>query len=153
MASTTSVKTRPGRIRAISQRTNAIVSTVAGIPAVTLSNAFTLLPGGQLLAPVGNGDGAASFLGQAVTANYLDRPLPYSHQYSFDIQRELPHGVLVEGATSGNQSRKLPINSPLQLCAGRSTGPPHPAGAIDHGLLQPAGAEPDGGTRFRITPR
>src|SRR5439155_13944958 len=82
-------------------------------PAVTLANAFTLLPGGRLLSAVGSGDGPASFLGQAVTVNYLDRPLPYSHQYSFDIQRELGGSVLVEVGYVGNQTRKLPINAGL----------------------------------------
>src|SRR6185295_10746490 len=67
-------------------------------------------PNGRLLSAVGNGEGAASFLGQNVAANYLDRPLPFSHQYSFDIQRELPHGFLVEAGYVGNQTRKLPLN-------------------------------------------
>ena len=36
---------------------------VALIPAVNVINAFSLLPGGQLLPAVGNSQGAASFLG------------------------------------------------------------------------------------------
>src|SRR5690606_29326132 len=77
--------------------------------AVTTNNAFVLQPGGQLLAPVGNSLGAASFLGQDLAINWLNRPLPYSHQYSFDIQHELPGNMLMEVAYVGNQSRKLPL--------------------------------------------
>ncbi len=100
-----------GTNQGYSQRTNAVVSVDNLTPAVTLNNAFALQPGGQLLAPVGNSQGAASFLGQAMTANYLDRPLPYSHQYSFDIQRELPGNIVIEAAYVGNQSKKLPLNT------------------------------------------
>jgi hypothetical protein len=99
-----------GSNQGFSQRTNAVVSTDGLTPAVNLSNAFALQPGGQLLAPIGNSQGAASFLGQAIGVNWLNRPLPYSHQYSFDIQRELPGNLLVEVGYIGNQTRKLPIN-------------------------------------------
>ena len=54
-----------GTNQGYSQRTNAVVSLDNLTPAVTLDNAFALQPGGQLLAPVGNSQGAASFLGQA----------------------------------------------------------------------------------------
>jgi hypothetical protein len=98
-----------GSNQGFSQRTNGIISTNALTPAVDVTNAFALLPGGRLLDAVGAGEGAASFLGQGVTVNWLDRPLPYSHQYSFDIQRELPKGLLVEVGYVGNLSRKLPV--------------------------------------------
>jgi hypothetical protein len=101
-----------GSNQGYSQRTNAVVSTDGGLtPAVNLTNAFALQPGGQLLAAVGNSQGAASFLGQSVTVNWLNRPMPYSHQYSFDIQRELPGNILVEAGYIGNQTRKLPLNN------------------------------------------
>jgi hypothetical protein len=97
-----------GSNQGFSNTTNAVLSTDGLRPAVTLTNAFALLPGGQLLPPVGSSQGAASFLGQSVTTNYFDRPLPYSMQYSFDIQREIK-GVLIEVGYSGNQTRKLPV--------------------------------------------
>jgi hypothetical protein len=99
-----------GSNQGYSQRTNAVVTLDSLTPAVTLNNAFALQPGGQLLAAVGNSGGAGSFLGQSVAANWLNRPLPYSHQYSFDIQREFPAGIVVEAAYVGNITRKLPIN-------------------------------------------
>lgn len=95
-----------------SQRTNAIVSTDNNLtPAVNLTNAFANLPGGQLLTPVGSSRGDASFLGQSINVNYFDRPLPYTHQFSFDIQRELPGNMLAEIGYVGNITKKLPVNA------------------------------------------
>ncbi|MBI3209459.1 MAG: TonB-dependent receptor [Candidatus Solibacter usitatus] len=114
-----------------SQRSTATVSTDGLTPAVNLANAFALLPGGQLLSAIGNSQGASSFLGQALTANYLDRVLPYSHQYSFDIQRELPGSILVEAAYVGNQTRKLPLNAGLNYIPAAELGRRTAAGVID----------------------
>ncbi|NWF84378.1 MAG: TonB-dependent receptor [Bryobacteraceae bacterium] len=115
-----------------SQRTNAVVSVDNNLtPAVTTANAFALQPGGQLLAAVGNSEGAASFLGQALTANYQNRPLPYSHQYSFDIQRELPAGILVEAGYVGNLTRKLPMTASANFVPISELGRRTPAGVID----------------------
>lgn len=102
-----------GSNQGFSNTTNAITSLDGLTPAVSLQNAFALLPGGQLLAPLGNSQGATSFLGQNVTTNWFNRPLPYSQQYSFDIQHELKGGLLAEVGYSGNQTKKLPINATL----------------------------------------
>lgn len=102
-----------GPNQGFSNTTNAITTIDGLTPAVSLQNAFALLPGGQLLAPVGSSQGPASFLGQSVTTNWFNRPLPYSQQYSFDIQHELKGGLLAEVGYSGNQSRKLPIGTTL----------------------------------------
>lgn len=120
-----------GTNQGYSQRTNAITTVDNLRPAVTLQNAFSLLPGGQLLDAVGNANGPASFLGQNVTANWLDRPLPYSHQYSFDIQRELPGGVLIEAGYVGNLTRKLPINTRGNYVPADQLGRRTATGAID----------------------
>ena len=120
-----------GTNQGYSQRTNATTTLDTLKPAVTLENAFALLPGGQLLGAVGNANGAASFLGQAITANWLDRPLPYSHQYSFDIQRELGGGILIEAGYVGNLSRKLPINTLGNYVPTSELGRRTAAGTID----------------------
>jgi len=120
-----------GSNQGYSQTTNATVSTDNLIPAVNLSNAFSLQPGGQLLAAVGNSQGAGSFLGQSVNYNYQNRPLPYSHQYSFDIQRELPMNILVEAAYVGNQTRKLPVGANLNYLPVTELGRRTSAGVID----------------------
>ncbi|MCC7343223.1 MAG: TonB-dependent receptor [Bryobacterales bacterium] len=94
-----------------SQRSSAITSTDGKLtPAVSLENPFSNLPNGRLLQPIGASAGAASFLGQSITVNYLNRPLPYSQQYSFDIQYELPGNILAEIGYNGNQTRKIPVS-------------------------------------------
>ena len=100
-----------GSTNGFSRRSNAVVTVDNLTPAVTLNNPFALLPGGRLLAPIGSSLGAASFLGESLGVNWLNRPLPYSHQYSFNIQRELPGDMLVEAAYVGNLSRKLPLGA------------------------------------------
>ena len=95
-----------------SQRTNAVVSTDGNLrPAVNLTNPFANQPGGRLLEPVGASMGPSSFLGQSFAVNYFNRPLPYSHQFSFDVQRELPGNLLAEIGYVGNMTRRLPVNA------------------------------------------
>jgi hypothetical protein len=116
-----------------SQRTDAIVSTDGGLrPAVNLVNPFSNLPNGQLLQPVGSSLGSSSFLGQAIPVNYFDRPLPHSHQFSFDIQRELPGNMLAEVGYVANISRGLPIGTNLNYIAADQLGRRTAAGAIDN---------------------
>jgi len=122
-----------GSNQGFSQRTNAIVSLDGLTPAVNLANAFAVQPGGQLLAAVGSSQGVASFLGQSLTVNWLDRPLPYSHQYSFDIQRELPGRILVETGYVGNQTRKLPTSANANYVPVSELSRRTPSGAIDTG--------------------
>ncbi|HUQ93673.1 MAG TPA: hypothetical protein VM120_18485 [Bryobacteraceae bacterium] len=76
-------------------------------PRVTLSNPFPE----PLLRPVGNSLGLATDLGLSVSAQYIDRKYPYSHQFSFGFQRELPGRWVVESSYSGNMTRRLPVNA------------------------------------------
>ena len=122
-----------GSNQGYSQSTGAIVSTDNNLtPAVNLSNAFALQPGGQLLPAVGNTGGGGSFLGQGLAVNYLNRPLPYSHQYSFDIQHDFK-GVLIEAAYVGNQTRKLPIGVNANFVPTSELNRRTATGAIDSG--------------------
>jgi hypothetical protein len=59
--------------------------------------------------------GMATNLGQAVSAQFLERPLPYSHQFSVGVQRELPGGWLVDASYVGNINRKLPVSLNLNF--------------------------------------
>ena len=120
-----------GSNQGYSQATNAVTTVDNLTPAVNLANAFALQPGGQLLAAIGNSQGTSSFLGQAVTVNYQNRPLPFSHQYSLDIQRELPMNILVEAAYVGNQTRKLPLNAGVNYLPVSELGRRTAAGVID----------------------
>ena len=101
-----------GSAGGFSRPTPLIATTDGGLtPAVSLSDPFptSLYPNG-LLKPVGNSLGLATDLGQPVTAQFLDRPLPYSQQFSVGIQRELPGGWLVDASYVGNITRKLPVS-------------------------------------------
>jgi hypothetical protein len=90
-----------------SRPTPLIASNDGGLtPRVNLTNPF---PEG-LLQPIGNTRGPATNLGLDATFPYRDRVLPYSHQYSFGFQYELPWGVVADVSYVGNQTRKLPLN-------------------------------------------
>ncbi len=98
-----------------SQPTTLISSTDGSIhPAVSLSDPFpgSLFPGG-LLKPIGSSLGLATNLGQSVTAQYLDRPLPRSNQFSFGFQRELRWGFLADASYVGNITHELPVSLSL----------------------------------------
>ncbi len=121
-----------GSSQGFSRRTTAVTSTDGNLtPAVSIDNAFANLPGGRLLSPIGSSLGAASFLGEGITANNLNRSLPYSHQFSFDIERELPFGMLGEVAYVGNLTRKLPLSSAVNVLPASELGRRTAAGAID----------------------
>lgn len=99
-----------GSTSGFSRTTTAIVSNdnnLTPIAGLSLTNAFIGYANSRLLDPIGSSQGASSFLGESVTSYLRNRPLPYSHQYSFDIQRELPGNILFEIGYAGNTSRKL----------------------------------------------
>ncbi|MCS7026392.1 MAG: TonB-dependent receptor [Bryobacteraceae bacterium] len=100
-----------------SQPTVLIASTDNGLtPAVRLSNPFprSLFPNG-LLQPIGNSLGLATNLGLGVSAQFLDRPLPYSQQFSFGVQRALPQQWIMDVSYVGNLTSKLPVALPLNF--------------------------------------
>ena len=99
-----------------SRRTTLIATTDNVTPAVTLSDPYpaTLFPTG-LLQPIGSSQGLATNLGQSVGAQYLDRVLPMSHQFSFGIQREMSMGFLIDASYSANFTRKLPVGMSLNF--------------------------------------
>ncbi len=123
-----------GSTNGFSRRTTATVSTDGGltpIPGMKTANPYVALPGGKLLDPIGTSQGASSFLGEAISGFMRTRGMPYSHQYSFDIQRELPGSILVEIGYAGNTTRRLPVSFgmnyiPLNEMARRTS-----TGAID----------------------
>ena len=104
-----------GAATGFSRPTPLIASTDGNItPAVSLSDPFptSLYPSGLLL-PIGSAQGLATNLGQGIGAQFLDRALPYSHQYSFGIQREFRWGWLVDASYVGNITKKLPVSAGL----------------------------------------
>jgi hypothetical protein len=100
-----------------SAQTSVVASTDGGLtPAVTLSNPFpaNLFPTG-LLQPIGSSQGLSTFLGQGIAAQYLDRTIPYSQQFSFGFQRLLPGKFLADVSYVGNLTSGLPIGAGLNF--------------------------------------
>ncbi|HWB86097.1 MAG TPA: TonB-dependent receptor [Bryobacteraceae bacterium] len=100
-----------------SATTNMITSLDGNItPAASLSDPFptALFPNG-LFRPIGSSKGLATNLGQGVSASWRDRPLPYSQQYSFGIERALPRSWLLDIAYQGNLTRRLPVTLGLNF--------------------------------------
>lgn len=87
-----------------------IVTSLNGVTPVTfLDNPY---PTG--LNPVtGSSLGAATFLGQSVTFYDRNNVIPYTAQWNFDVQRQLPASVLLDVAYVGTRALKFPSN--LQL--------------------------------------
>jgi len=132
-----------GSSNGFSRQTNAVVSTngLTPLEGMTTANPFVGLPGGRLLTPIGKSLGAASFLGEGISAFYRNRALPRSYQWSFDVQRELPGSILFEVGYAGNANRNLPAGVPGCPAAGtcypanyipaNELGRRTPTGAID----------------------
>ncbi len=100
-----------------SRQTPLVASLDNGLtPAVTLSDPFpaSIYPGG-LLQPIGAAQGLATDLGQSIAFQYLDRPLPYSQQYSAGFQYELRGGLLLDASYVGNITRRLPVTLGLNF--------------------------------------
>lgn len=100
-----------------SRRSDMIASTDNNLtPSASLSDPFpvSLFPTG-LLQPIGSSQGLATNLGQSIAAQYLDRPLPKSHQFSFGIQRTLGDSWLLDASYVGNITKQLPISAGLNF--------------------------------------
>ena len=106
-----------GPATGFSQPTNLIASTDAGLtPAVDLSNPFpsSLFPNG-LLQPIGSSLGLGTNLGLGVTAQYLNRRLASSQQYSFGLQHQFRGEWLVDVSYVGNRTSNLPVSLPMNF--------------------------------------
>jgi hypothetical protein len=79
--------------------TNMVTSLDGVTPYRYLSNPY---PDG-LVAATGSSLGSATLLGQAISATDRGNYAPYSAQWNFDLQRELPMGVLFDIGYAGNR--------------------------------------------------
>jgi len=101
-----------GETYGYSRSTPLVASTDGGLtPRVTLANAFPE----PLLRPIGNSQGLNTNLGLGVNIGFFDRPLPYSHQYSLGLERQLRQNWLVEVSYVGNKSRRLPVSANVNV--------------------------------------
>jgi hypothetical protein len=97
-------------ISGFSAATTMVTSLDAGVtPFNTLTNPY---PNG-LNPATGSTLGPATLLGQSVAFYDRGNVTPYTIQWDFDIQRELPHGVLLDAAYVGTRGLKLPLNLTL----------------------------------------
>ncbi|MEZ5354342.1 MAG: carboxypeptidase regulatory-like domain-containing protein [Bryobacteraceae bacterium] len=78
-------------------------------PYTTLSNPF---PDGFNV-PENGSKGLQTFVGQAINANLRYDRVPYTVQWNFDVQYELPDSMLLDVAYAGNSGVKLQANSQL----------------------------------------
>jgi outer membrane receptor protein involved in Fe transport len=100
----------PGNAPGFSQTTNMVTSIVSGVPYNTLDNPF---PGG-VLQPVGAALGLSTAFGQSFQfADPAGGSPPYVHQFSFEVQRELPADFLVSAAYVGSRSRRIQVSQQL----------------------------------------
>ena len=78
-------------------------------PYATLSNPF---PDG-FIAPENGRNGLQTFLGQTINANLRYDRVPYTAQWNFNVQYELPNNTLLDVAYAGNAGVKLQANSAM----------------------------------------
>jgi hypothetical protein len=62
-----------------------------------------------VLQPTGSSLGLATFEGQSIIFNNVDRKIPHVHQYSFGIEQQYPYGVKVDASYVG--SRTVNVNT------------------------------------------
>lgn len=106
----------PGSAPGFSQRTAMVSSITAGVPENLLANPF---PAG-ILRPVGNSLGLGTFLGQGFAVSDPTRRIPLTHQYSLEMQRELPGRLLFSLGYVGNQARRLQVNQSINEISAQS---------------------------------
>jgi outer membrane receptor protein involved in Fe transport len=89
-----------------STTTNQLVSLDGVTPISFLNNPFP----NSLNQPSGSKLGPATALGQSIIFSDLGDVIPYSEQWNFNIQRELPGSVLLEVGYAGSHGLKLPVS-------------------------------------------
>ncbi len=90
-------------------QTTAMLATADGgfTPAGSLSNPF---PSG-ILTPVGNTNGLQAGIGQAISFIDQNHRAPNIHQFSFDVQRQLPWGLGLAAGYVGSRSYDLVLGA------------------------------------------
>lgn len=103
--------------------TNQVTSLDGVTPITFLHDPF---PSG-LNQPTGSSLAAATLLGQSISFTDRGNRVPYSEQWNFNIQRELPRAVLLEVAYAGSHGLKFSDNRTLNQL-------PHSALALGNAL-------------------
>ncbi len=80
-------------------------------PAAGLTGPYSLenpFPNGYQT-PVGNSLGLLTNVGNGINFDSRNLPIPRTYEFSFGLQRELPHGMVLEASYSGNQTVHDPV--------------------------------------------
>jgi hypothetical protein len=95
-----------GRGNGFSLATTFVSSVDGGItPSGSLRNPY---PNG-LSQPVGSSQGLATLVGNGYTYDNNGRTIPYVHQFSVGVQRELPWQVVLDASYVGSRTRGYPV--------------------------------------------
>jgi len=95
----------PGPAPGFSQETSMVTSIQAGVPLNLVTNPFPV----GILQPAGSSLGLATAIGQSFSFADTNRPIPYVHHFSVDLQRELPQQMLFSLAYVGSRVRDLQV--------------------------------------------
>ena len=99
-----------GLANGFSLTTPLVASTDGGItPAASLSNPY---PAG-IDQPVGNSLGLETLVGRDVSYHNFDRSIPWVHQFSAGVQRELPGRMVIDVSYVGSRTRGLPVGKEI----------------------------------------
>ncbi len=99
----------PGQPAGFSQRTNSVLYDPNLIPINLIDNPF---PTG-VLQPTGASKGLATNIGTGISFVDPETREPRSYQASFEIQRELPWGMVVSAGYTFNKVDRLPVDRQL----------------------------------------
>ncbi len=85
-----------------SERTDSVVSADGGrTPLYNFSNPFS----NGLVEPLGAAGGLLTFLGRSPNFSNPNFKIPYVHQFSLGIQRQIPFGTVLEVSYVGSRTR------------------------------------------------
>ncbi len=96
----------PGNAPGFSSQTSMVSSVVTGIPLNTIDNPF---PTG-IVRPTGSSLGLSTNLGQTLSFANPARHLPWTQQYSIEIQRELPWQAVASVSYVGSHTADLGVS-------------------------------------------
>jgi len=91
--------------------TTTLQQSSAGVPVTTLADPF---PAG-LVQPTGDSLGMLTNVGQATNVFMPDRGTSRAYQYSADLQKELPRGIMVGVGYTGLSGRNLPYLGSINI--------------------------------------
>lgn len=101
----------PGQPAGFSQQTVSVLYDSNQIPINLIDNPF---PTG-VLQPTGASKGLATNIGSSVSYVDPNTREPRSYQASFEIQREIPWGILVSAGYTFNKNDRLPVDQALNV--------------------------------------